>query len=211
MLPGQYRGFNYKPHGGFGMDNVPGGQIEVKLPMDAKITGLTRYIESPDDALQYLVTFVNDCGIEIKFDHLATLSPRLQAIAETRPEPKKDDTRSDPNFKLKSELFKAGEVVATSVGHPKTKNFGFDFGVLDYRQPNEISRNAQWKALHDTYTSSEWYGVCWFDMLPGSDADTARQLSEKVFDASRPNLISDYCKNIPKTTLDVNDGKPTQG
>lgn len=211
LFPGQYRGYNYKPHGAFGISPGTAGQVEVKLPMDAKITGLTRYLEGSNNALQYLVTFVNDCGIEIKFDHLATLSPRLQAIAETRPAPLKDNTKSDPNNKPTPELFKGGEVIATAVGNPGIKMYGFDFGVADYRKPNDISKNEAWKAIHNTYTASEWYGVCWFDMLPGDDADTAKKMSETPTNPSRPNTVSDYCKNAPKNTLEVNGGKPTDG
>lgn len=211
LFPGQYRGYNYKPHGAFRVYDATAGQVDIKMPVDAKITSLTRYLESPDNAMQYLVTFVNDCGIEIKFDHLATLSPRLQAIAETRPAAKLDDTRGDPNNKPTPELFKAGEVIATVIGHPNTKNYGFDFGVSDYREPNTISKNKDWVALHETYIASEWYGVCWFDMLPGEDADTAKKLSETPTNPEKPNLVSDYCKNAPKKTLDVNNGKPTDG
>jgi len=209
LLPGQYRGYSYKPHGGFIAHKATDGNVEIKMPIDARITGLTRYLESPDSALQYIVTFVNDCGLEFKFDHLATLSPRLQAIAETRPPAKLDDTSSDPNNKPEPELFKAGEVIATAVGHPGSGNYGFDFGVSDYRQRNEISKKKEWAVLHDTYISTEWYGVCWLDKLPGETAAIARTLSEKVINPSRPNVVSDYCKHIPTKTLDVNDGKPT--
>lgn len=211
LLPGQYRGYNYKPHGGFGLAAATAGQTEVKMPIGGTIIGLTRYIEGPDNALQYLVTFVNDCGLEIKFDHLAVLSPRLQAIAETRPPAKQDDTRSDPNNKPKPELFKAGEVIATTVGHPNIQNFGFDFGITDYRKRNQISENPEWTALHEVYTASEWYGVCWFDKLPGDDAEKAKGLSEKVVNPAKPNVVSDYCKHIKTKTLDVNNGKPTDG
>jgi hypothetical protein len=211
LLPGQYRGFNYKPHGGFGLVASTKGQTEVKMPMDGRIVGLTRYLESPDKALQYIVTFENDCGIAIKFDHLNTLSPRLQAVAETMPEAKLDDTRSDPNNKPKPELFKAGEVIATVVGHPNIGNYGFDFGITDYRQANEISKNSAWTALHQQFPASEWYGVCWFDMLPDADASVVKEMSLRVVNPNKPNVVSDYCKNIPKKTLDVNSGKPTDG
>jgi hypothetical protein len=212
MMPGQYRGGNYKPHGGFRLDTSKTGEVTVKMPMDAKIVGLTRYIESPDNALQYLVTFENDCGIAFRFDHFATLSPRLQAIAETRPAARLDDTRASPNDKPKPELFKAGEVIATAIGHQKIKNFGFDFGVYDYRQANDISKtNAKWAALHKDHSAQDWYGVCWFDMLPGTDATRAKTLSEKVINPKFPNIISDYCKNAKYTTMDFNNGQPTNG
>lgn len=212
LLPGQYRGYNYKSHGGLGMRAESVGQVEVKMPLDGTITGLTRYLEGPDGgALQYLVTFVNDCGLEMKFDHLAALSPRLQAIAETRPPAKLNDTRSDPNNQPAPEIFEAGEVIATVVGNPSMQSYGFDFGVLDYRERNPISRNKTWAGLHDTYSASEWYGICWFDMLPGDDAATAKALSERVINPNKPNVVSDYCEHISTKTLEVNDGRPTDG
>lgn len=207
LLPGQYRGFNYKPHGGFSMTS---STVNVKMPMDAKLVGITRYLESPDKALQYVMDFESDCGIAFRFDHLHALTPAFQAFADKTPAAKLDDTRSSPEDQPDPIYFKAGEAIATEVGHPDTKNYGFDFGVYDLRARNEVSKNQAWQALHQQNPSQEWYGVCWFDMLPGSDAATANALSKKVVNTNKPNLVSDYCPGFKKT-LEVNGGKPTDG
>lgn len=213
LMPGSYRGYNYKPHGGFGVNEATQGKVEVKMPMDATLVGLKRYYEGkPTPDLQYLLTFESDCGIAFRFDHLQTLTPELQALAEKTPEPKLDDSRSSPDDAPPRTKFKAGQVIATQVGLPSSKLYGFDFGVYDYRKPNEISKNAEWAAIHNQHTSLEWFGVCWFDMLSGSDVDKAKTLSLQQRDTRRTvKITSDYCPNAPYKTLDVNNGKPTDG
>lgn len=209
-MPGSYRGYNYKPHGGFRIDSSPDGKIEINMPTDATLVGLKRYFEGNPATLQYLLTFETDCGIAFRFDHLYTLSPEFQKIAETTPQPS-TDTRSDPNAPFKRTKFKAGDSIATAVGFPAIKNFGFDFGVYDYRSRNEISKNSQWAAIHNQFQSLEWYGVCWTDMLPGTDAAKAKLLSLVVINPAKPKIVSDYCSNAPYKTLDINNGQPTDG
>jgi hypothetical protein len=203
LYPGQYRGFNYKPHGGIGFSGHKSSDIAVYAPMDGKLTGLVRYIESGE--IQYKLTFVNDCGISFYFDHLYTLSDKMQTVAETTPEPKADDTRSLP---LQNPVdVQEGQLIATAVGHPATNNVGMDFGVIDYRSRNEISKNATWQGLHTQYADSEWYGRCWFGMLPKADAKIVKNLPL----VNPSNIVSDYCSAPGGTTLDRNDGKPTNG
>ncbi len=211
LMPGSYRGYNYKPHGGFRLDKSPDGKVEVKMPVDATLVGLTRYYEGNPSTLQYLLTFETDCGIAFRFDHLYTLSPDFQKIAETTPEPKKDDTRTDPNVKFNRTKFKSGDIVATAIGFPANKNFGFDFGVYDYRSQNEISKNSTWTKIHNQHQSLEWFASCWIDMLPGNDAQIAKNLSKIVVNPNKPNIVSDLCSEAPYNTLDFNNGQPTDG
>jgi hypothetical protein len=198
LYPGQYRGGNYKPHGGL---SFAAKEAEVVMPMDGSITGLVRYIEA--DEVQYKLSFTSPCGVVFYFDHLFTLAPQFQEIAETTPEPKVDDTRAMPLSKPIP--FKIGDVIATEVGHPKTANYGMDFGVLDLREPNSISRNSTWSEIHDTFRSSEWFGICWFDELPSADAARVKALPARD---QKSGVRSDYCANPTGTTLDVNGGKP---
>lgn len=210
-MPGAYRGYNYKPHGLFRLNNSTSGKIEVRLPMDATLVGINRYYEGNPAELQYLLTFESDCGIAFRFDHLYRLTPPFQALAETTAEPKLNDTHTDPNRPFERKKFKAGDVVATEVGFPRIKNYGFDFGVYDYRSRNEISKNKKWAAIHNQYQSFDWYARCWIDMLPGNDAVKAKELSLVVFNPQRPNIISDTCAYAPNNTLDFNGGQPTDG
>ena len=208
-MPGSYRGYNYKPHGGLRADSS-GGNVQITMPADATLVGLKRYYEGTPQTLQYLLTFESDCGIAFRFDHLRTLTPALQKIAETTPEPTAD-TRSDPNRPFARTPFKAGDLLATTVGFPATKNYGFDFGVYDYRHRNEISKNPQWAAIHTQYRALEWFGACWLDMLPEQDTARAKQLALTVLNPAKPNIISDYCSIAPHKTLDFNNGQPTDG
>lgn len=211
-MSGAYRGYSYKPHGGFRATDASNGQVQVVMPIDATLVSLTRYYEGNPSELQYLLTFETDCGIAFRFDHLFTLAPEFQKIAETTPEPKKDDSRTDPNRPFNRTKFKAGDVVANEVGFQQTRNYGFDFGVYDYRQRNEISKNEAWTKIHNQYQSLEWYGVCWLDMLPGEDSAKATALSEIIVNPSKPerNQTSDYC-DAKYQTLDFNNGQPTDG
>lgn len=210
-MPGRYRGCNYKSHGLFRARDGTNGVLEVRLPVDATLTGLIRYYEGKPATLQYLLAFESDCGIAFRFDHLYTLVLELQDIAETVPEPTLNDARFDPNMLFARTKFKAGDLVATAVGFPAMRNYGFDFGVYDYRQPNSISKNSVWTAIHNQFTATEWYGVCWLDMLPGADVGKAKELFEVVVNPAKPSIISDYCPNASYQTLDFNNGLPTDG
>ncbi|HSX34479.1 MAG TPA: hypothetical protein VLF62_02435 [Candidatus Saccharimonadales bacterium] len=204
-FPGTYRGKSYKVHGTFALAK----SSEVKLPADATLSGLARYYEGDPAEIQYAVSFEMDCGISFYFDHLYTLSPKLQQLANKLPEPKVNDTRVNPNDAPPRIKLKAGDIVATATGAHKSTRYGIDFGVVDYRQRNKISYNAQWRALHSSYKSSEWYGTCWFNMLPGADASKAKELSVVQADTRKvAKFVSDYCDNADYTTPDLFGGKP---
>jgi hypothetical protein len=206
-MPGVYINYSYKVHGGIRLPADSEGTADIRLPLDGTLVGIKRYYEGSPAELQYLVSFENDCGIKVYFDHLYTLSPALQALAEQTPEPTVNDSRSNPADAPPRTKFKAGDVVATRVGFPQTDNYGFDFGVVDYRQENEITKNPKWASLHNEYKESEWYGVCWLDMLPG--AAKAKTLIKLQTDTRRTQkFVSDYCKEAEYTTLDFNDGMP---
>ena len=207
-MPGTYINKSYKVHGGIRLPVSSKGQTDIKLPMDASLVGLKRYYDGQTTDTQHLVSFETDCGIKIYFDHLNVLTPALQKLAASTPAPTLNDTRSDPNDAPPRTKFKAGESIATGVGFPSNDNYGFDFGVIDYRQRNEISKNSKWAELHQEYAPSEWYGVCWLDMLPG--AEKAKTLIKQQTDTRRmQKFVSDYCKEGDYTTLDFNNGLPT--
>lgn len=206
-MPGVYASKSYKVHGGMRLPTSSKGQANIRLPMDATLTGLKRYYDGQTTDMQHLVSFENDCGIQIYFDHLNVLSPTLQKLAENTPEPTVNDTRSNPSDAPPRTKFKAGDIIATGVGFPSTDNYGFDFGVVDYRQRNEISKNEKWADLHQEFITTEWYGVCWLDKLPG--AEKAKTLIKLQTDTRRTQkFVSDYCEEGDYTTLDFNDGQP---
>jgi prepilin-type N-terminal cleavage/methylation domain-containing protein len=194
LYPGQYRGNSYKPHGGLRFDKSKSSDIKVTMPMDASLVNASRYLEN--DETQYMLTFVNDCGISFRFDHLLTLSTKLKKIAEKLPPPKPDDSQTTPV--MPAVRFKAGNTVATAVGHPSNHNISLDFGVYDLRQSNSISANPKWQDLHQTDRSLSWFGVCWFNLLPPADAAKVSTLPPGD---STSGTISDYCQTAAGTAV----------
>ncbi len=185
LYPGQTRGGNYKPHGGFRFDKSKNTDITVKIPLDGSLIRASRYVEGGE--VQYFFIFVSDCGIMYRFDHLLTLAPKFQSIANTLPAPKKDDTRTT-DF-ANPVAVKKGEVLATAVGFKKTKNVSVDFGLFDLRQKNTISKNASWARLRANDSTAP-YGLCWLDMFSPSEKKKLR-----AFPAgdSKSGKKSDYC------------------
>jgi len=183
LYPGQTRGGNYKPHGGFRFDTSKSNDITVKAPMDALLVRGSRYIEIGE--VQYMFEFVNPCGIMYRFDHLRVLSPKLAAVATTLPTAKKDDSRTT---NLSSTVtVAAGEVIATAVGYQKS-NTSVDWGVYDLRSKNGASKQAAWAAQHDNELAE--HAICWFDVLSLGDKVKAKKLPGSGVNGKK----SDFCK-----------------
>jgi hypothetical protein len=109
LYPGQTRGGNYKPHGGFIFRGKQNTDITVKAPLDAVVYNASRYIEAGE--VQYLFTFIHPCGLAYRFDHLLTLSPAMQAIAETLPAAQVDN--SETTMISSGASVKTGDTIAT--------------------------------------------------------------------------------------------------
>lgn len=192
LYPGQVRGGDFKPHGGFRMDNTNNNLVDVKAPLDAKITLASRYIEMGE--MQYLFEFENSCGLKYRFDHLKTLSVKLQTIADKLPVAKVDDSRTT---RVKGNIaVAAGEIVATAAGFTSSPhdanqpNVAFDFGLYDTRQKNEASKDPAWFSTHKEEGDQAIYAVCWLDWLPPADAAIAKSLPGGD---SISGKGSDYC------------------
>ncbi|MBI2590299.1 MAG: hypothetical protein HYW33_00240 [Candidatus Blackburnbacteria bacterium] len=158
LYPGQVRGGDFKPHGGFRFDNSKVDEIEVKAPMDAQLEDASRYIEQGE--VQYMFDFQTSCGIRFRFDHLLVLTPQFAEASRNLPNPKEHDsrtTRVNPPISVKK-----GEVIATAVGFGKNNNVFVDFGVYDMR--GKIFQGPRQNA------------VCWFDLLPASDSAKVKSL-----------------------------------
>jgi hypothetical protein len=188
LYPGQTRGGNYKPHGGFRFDNATDNAVTVTAPMDGYVVRGARYIAEGD--VQYTFDVINNCGIMYRLGHLLTLDARFQSLAERFP-PASEDSRTsniNPAFKIK-----AGDTIATKVGIGKTKNTFVDLGVYDLRSPNKKSKDAAWAAnsAHDKELAQ--HAVCWLNggYLPSSD-----EAKIKGLPAGDPGSgkNSDYCE-----------------
>ncbi|HBB37122.1 MAG: hypothetical protein UX02_C0002G0330 [Candidatus Moranbacteria bacterium GW2011_GWC1_45_18] len=177
LYPGQYRGDDFKAHGGFRFDGYRSDAITVTVPLDARLQDASRYIE--DGQVQYLFDFIHDCGIMYRFDHLATLTPRFEAYARQLPEAKVNDSRT--TLFPDDVYVTTGDVIATSVN--REGNVFVDFGVYDLRQKNGITI--------DEKNSLARHGICWFDLLPASDAQRVKSLPASD---ERSGAKSEYCR-----------------
>jgi len=188
LYPGQERGMNFKPHGGFRFDNSDPGEIEVRAPFDAAATSGARYLE--DGEVQYMFEFETACEVRYRFDHLNTLTPEFQAAAERLPAPKEGDSRTSgivPPIEVSQ-----GDLIASAVGffsYQGNVNTFVDWGVYDYRRKNESSQDPDWLAEHPN--EIEHYGVCWFDWLSAEDEARVRALPSSD---SNSGTASDYCR-----------------
>ncbi|HSX47536.1 MAG TPA: hypothetical protein VLF63_02060 [Patescibacteria group bacterium] len=185
LYPGQYRGNEYKAHGGFRFDNFKPADIIVKAPIDSQIERASRYIQNGD--IQILLEFKASCGITYRLDHILTVAPKLKSLVDGLPQPTSDShtTVVKPPIKIK-----VGEVVALAVGSPSTQNTFVDFGVYDSRHKNQASQDPAWSAKH-TQNPNDQYGICWFDLLPSSDSALVKSLPSA---SSESGTTSDYCK-----------------
>lgn len=186
LYPGQERGGNYKPHGGFRFDTIEDNMMEVSAPMDSVVVNGARYLV--DGEVQYTFDFIAPCGVMFRLGHLFTLSPKFMAIAETFPAARENDSRTtevNPPVSVK-----AGESIATAIGVKKDTNTFVDFGVYDLREKNEASRDAAWTALHADDRILAPYAICWFENLPAGDAVRIKSLPPADPTSGR---TSDYC------------------
>jgi hypothetical protein len=171
LYPGQTRGGNYKPHGGLRFDGLNNTDVTVSAPFDATVMRGTRYLEMGE--VQYLFDFINSCGYMYRLDHLSVLSPAMQAIADTFPQPKENESQTH-NLTTPVSV-KAGDPIATAVGFQSSKNVGFDFGLYDLRHKNAASQNTAWAAQHGSEELAP-YAVCWLDQLPAADKAKVKSL-----------------------------------
>lgn len=202
LYPGQIRGGDYKAHGGFRFDGSKPNDITVYAPYDAKVIAGARYPVNGE--IQYTFDFEHPCGIRYRFGHLLTLPPKFQEIAEKFPLPKTLDSRTtqvNPPIEVKQ-----GEAIATAVGlttgGPPTYggyNTFVDWGVYDYRQQNEASKEPNWATAHtedpnwSKYYDSDIYqhAVCWFDWISAEDKAIVLSLPSSDGQSGKS---SDYCK-----------------
>jgi len=182
LYPGQIRGGDYKAHGGFRLDSLTGNEVGVYAPFDGNVTQAARHTQG--DEVQYVLYFVNDCGIMYKFDHLLELTDKFKKILENVPLKGETDTRTTfinpPVFTSK------GEQVATKVG--LSGNIFFDFGVYDLRQKNGVDYSTR-----DYYNIGQYgeHAICWLDNLEPSDKSLVKSLPGADGESGKS---SDYCR-----------------
>lgn len=186
LYPGQTRGGDYKPHGGFRFDTATSSNETVTAPMDGQVVNGGRYLVNGET--QYVFDIIAPCGMMYRVGHLLTLTPKFQTMADAFPAAQEGDSRTtkvEPPVNVT-----AGEQIATAVGVTKGGlNVFFDFGVYNVLQRNTASQNAAYAASHDLQLAQ--HAVCWFDLLPAADEAKVRALP-----AADPasGTKSDYCQ-----------------
>lgn len=165
LYPGQPRGGNYKPHGGFRFDNNTTNEIDIVAPFDGYLVQGARYLSEGE--IQYTFDVIHPCGIMYRLGHLRVLTPKFEAIAESFPEATEDSRTTFINPPVK--VFK-GEVFATKIGIIGTSNPFFDFGVFDLRQKNEASKEANY-ANKSQNNQLALFAICWLDNLDKEESD----------------------------------------
>ena len=186
LYPGQYRGGDYKPHGGFGFDDNPDQAIDVVAPLTGMAVRGSRYLENGE--IQYSIDVISSCGIMYRLDHLLTLTAKFQAHADALPSAGESSasTNFTPPF-----LVSEGEKLASAVGLTKpNKNVFVDFGVYDMRSFNQVSSDPAWVAQHPGNREMAGHAVCWFDLLDAQNEATVRSLPSR--DGTN-GKTSDYC------------------
>lgn len=193
LYPGQYRGGDYKPHGGFRFDKATSNNVTISAPFDAEVVKGARYSVSGDP--QYVFDFIHPCGYMYRLGHLLTLSPKLKAIADKLPVNGEGDSRDTPiNPRVQ---FKAGETIATGTGITKNGsgpggiNVFVDWGVYDLRTKNKASEDPAWAAKPEHSSEIPQHALCWFDLLSPADEAKVRALPPADGQSGK---TSDYCK-----------------
>jgi len=183
LYPGQERGGDYKPHGGFRFDGLISNEVNIYAPMDGNLVEAARHTSGSE--VQYALYFLDDCGIVYKLDHIRELTPKFAEILSKIPMGGENDTRTT---KVGPSIFtKKGELIATKVGLEATKNVFVDFGVYDLRKSNGVDYSGR------NYYNVEQYGghaLCWLNNLE----EPAKSIVKNLPGADGQNgKKSDYC------------------
>lgn len=179
LYPGQTRTNQYKPHGGFAFNSSTENKVVIKAPLDAHLVKASRYIEQGET--QYLLIFINQCGIMYRFDHLLELAPKYQEIIRKLPEAKVNDSRTTP---ISPPIYVlGGEVIGTKIGFANNSNVTVDFGVYDLRKKNSVT-----KPNDKEYAP---YGICWLNNFSPAAASRLKSLPARDQASGK---TSDYCK-----------------
>jgi hypothetical protein len=186
LYPGQTRGGDYKPHGGFRFD-APGqtNDVAVRAPFGGMLFRGVRYTVNGE--IQYGFDVIHPCGVMFRLGHLRELSPRFQTFADMLPPALEAD--SHMTIYQAGTTIAEGEAMATAIGIRANTNVFVDWGVYDLRKRNAASADPAWFAAHNNDIAP--YAVCWFDWLSGADAATVRALPSSDGASGR---TSDYCR-----------------
>lgn len=180
LYPGQARGNDFKPHGGFRTDGAV-GPVEVTAPLEGYVKDIAYFTDSA--GVHYMFDIQHECGIMYRLGHLGAVPPKFQAIAESAGMKGFGDSRTT---EVTPVFVEAGEVIATNT----QGGTGFDWGVYDLRKENEASKDPTFRQAHADEASQAYHAICWLDWLAAEDSQRAKAFPG-ADGASGKN--SDYC------------------
>ena len=191
LYPGQERGGDYKPHGGFRFDNQANNEVDVFTPMEGNLIKAARHLEYGEP--QYSLYFIHDCGMMYKLDHIRELTAKFSEILNNIPMGSEGNSRTT---EIRPAVYVAqGEQIATKVGFEhfpggyQDRNVFVDFGIYDLRKTNGVNYDSDFRVKHSNINEYGTHAVCWFDYLSSEDEAVVRRLPA-IGDSGK---TSDYC------------------
>lgn len=166
LYPGQVRGGDYKPHGGFRTDKTT-GPIEVRAPMDGYIVNLAKF--NDEFGIHYMLDIQHPCGIMYRLGHLGAVPPKIEAVFSSVPQNADHDSRTHEVVPF---FIKQGEIIATNT----QQGSGFDWGVYDLREENLASQDQTFRQAHSDEAPQAYHALCWFDLLPSEQKSIVKSL-----------------------------------
>ncbi len=181
LYPGQVRGNDFKPHGGFRTDktNLP---VVVRAPLDGYIVDVAKFKD--EFGIHYLLDIQHPCGILYRLGHLGAVPQEIEAVFSTVPQNKDGDSRT---HEVIPTPIKQGDIIATNT----QQGSGFDWGVYDLRTENSASKDPSFRAAHADESSQSYHALCWFDYLSPEQEKIVRSLPAAD---GKSGKTSAYCK-----------------
>ena len=181
---GNYDDAVYIAHGALRTDNSSHAEQPVKFPAKgfSLASAAQRFESRYSDLAQIKLEFIHPCGLQVRIDHLNSLTDKWSEILKDLP--LNEDSSSRITFFPQGVHFVSdGELLSYGIGHPT--NVYLDFGVYDLRSKNNV---------HE-YIFNEWpeyigqgdYGICWVGLF-GSEIESVLQ---SLPPGANPD--SDYC------------------
>ncbi len=180
LYPGQKRGGDFKPHGGFRIDGTS-GPVEVRAPLEGYIVNVAKFHDQ--FGVHYMFDIQHSCGIMYRLGHLGAVPPKLEAIFDEVPTGEYGDSRT---HEINPVPIALGETIATDTQHGS----GFDWGVYDLRKENDAAQNPIFREAHKDEPHQAYHALCWLDYLLEDDKKIIKSLPGADGVSGK---TSDYC------------------
>jgi hypothetical protein len=180
LYPGQMRGGDFKPHGGFRTDGTD-GPVEVTAPLEGYVWRVAKFNDSA--GIHYMFDIQHPCGIMYRLGHLSAVPPKLEKIFDGFPQRDFGDSRTE---QVEPVFIGLGEVIVTDT----QEGTGFDWGVYDLRRENDAASDPAFREAHEDEAEQAFHALCWLDYLPADQQAIVKSLPG-ADGVSGKN--SDYC------------------